>query len=309
MILRNAVSLILTATSCLVVAACQAERTPESLFGPDAAGKLVLDGLLIVGRPLPPVYVTQTVAAVDRDSPRHAVVPDAVVEIRQGDRVFRYARDPDAGPFQYSPPPDPPEVVPGTKYVMVVTARGTTARATTVTPGAFRVREGVVLDQRTESVQRRLKTFADLAEGVFLAPENRLVYKAGFLEARFDPIDVPGYQVGIVSLDQDAEEVAREISEDSPDRTGSSPAIESTEGRVRLPWFAIYYTGRHLMRIYAVDRNWYDYARSGAEAQESWFGGLAGENFRRPLFHVEGGIGLFGSASVDSIGFVIVEDP
>ena len=308
MISRNAVALVLTVTSCLVVTACQAERTPESLFGPDAAGELVLDGLLIVGRPLPPVFVTQTVATVDRDSPRHAVVLDAIVEIRQGDRTFRYVRDPDAGPFQYSPPADAPVVAPASTYVIEVASKGRTARATTVTPGPVRVREAVILDQKTEAVQRRLKTFADVSDGVFVAPENRVVYKTGFLEARFDPVDVPGYQVGIVSLDRDAKEVAREISEASPERTGSSPAIESTEGSVRLPWFAIYYTGPHLMRIYAVDRNWYDYARSGAEAQESWFGGLAGENFRRPLFHVEGGIGLFGSASVDSLGFVVVEE-
>ena len=308
MISRNAVALVLTVASCLLISACQAERTPESLFGPDAAGELVLDGLLIVGRPLPPVFVTQTVATVDRDSPRHAVVPDAIVEIRQGDRTFRYVRDPDAGPFQYSPPADTPVVAPASTYVLVVASKGRTARAATITPGTFRVREAVILDQKTEAVQRRLKTFADVSDGVFVAPENRVVYKTGFLEARFDPVDVPGYQVGIVSLDRDAKEVAREISEASPERTGSSPAIESTEGSVRLPWFAIYYTGPHLMRIYAVDRNWYDYARSGAEAQESWFGGLAGENFRRPLFHVEGGIGLFGSASVDSLGFVVVEE-
>ncbi|MDE2999002.1 MAG: DUF4249 family protein [Gemmatimonadota bacterium] len=308
MVSRNT-NIVLTVASCLLISACHAERTPESLFGPDAAGKLVLDGLLIVGRPLPPVFVTQTVATGDRESPRHAVVSDAVVEIRQADRVFRYIRDPDAGPFQYSPPADPPVVAPETEYVMVVTANDTTARATTVTPGAFRVREGVVLDQKTEEVSRKLKTFAEAEDGVFRVPENRVVYKTGFLEARFDPIDVPGYQVGIASLDADGEEVAREISEESPERTGSSPAIESTEGSVRLPWFAIYYTGRHLMRIYAVDRNWYDFVRSGPEAQESWYGGLAGENFRRPLFNVEGGIGLFGSASVDSLGFVIVEEP
>ena len=308
MISRNTVALVLTAASCLLVAACQAERTPESLYGPDAAGELVLDGLLIVGRPLPPVFVTQTVAVGDSDSPRHAVVSDAIVELRQGDRVFRYARDPDAGPFQYSPPADPPVVAPATTYVIEVASKGRTARATTVTPWPVRVREAVILDQRTEAVLRRLKTFADLSDGVFLAPENRVVFKAGFLEARFDPIDVPGYQVGIVSLDRGADEVARELSEDSPERTGSSPAIESTEGSVRLPWFAIYFTGRHLMRIYAVDRNWFDYVRSGPEAQEGWFGGLAGENFRRPFFHVEGGIGLFGSASVDSLGFVVVEE-
>ena len=299
----------LAVACCLLISACHADRTPESLFGPNAAGELVLDGLLIVGRPLPPVFVTQTVASVDRDRPKNAVVPDAVVEIRQTDRVFRYVRDPDASLFQYSPPPDPPVVTPDTAYEIVVTANGRTARATTITPGPFRVREGVVLDAKTEAVRRRLKTFAEAEDAVFLAPENRVVYRTGFLEARFNPNDVPGYQVGIVSLDTDADPLDRGPFDDDLEKTGSSPAIESTEGSVRLPWFAIYFTGRHLMRIYAVDRNWYDYVRSGPEAQEGWFGGLAGDNFRRPLFHVEGGIGLFGSASVDSLGFVVVEKP
>ena len=65
----------LAVACCFLIAACQADRTTESLFGPNGAGELVLDGLLIVGRPLPPVFVTQTVASVDRDRPRNAVVP------------------------------------------------------------------------------------------------------------------------------------------------------------------------------------------------------------------------------------------
>ena len=119
-----------------------------------------------------------------------------------------------------------------TKYVLVVTANGRMARATTITPGPFRVREGVVLDEKTEEVQRRLKTFADVEDGVFLEPENRVVYKTGFLEARFNPNDVPGYQVGIVSLDTDADPLDRGPFDDDLEKTGSSPAIESTEGTV-----------------------------------------------------------------------------
>jgi hypothetical protein len=108
--------------------------------------------------------VTQTVTAGDRDSPGHAVAPDAVVEIRQADHVFRYVRDRDAGPFQFSPPSDPPDVTPETEYVMVVIANGRTARATTVTPGTFRVREGVVLNQETEAVERSLPGLGDFIE-------------------------------------------------------------------------------------------------------------------------------------------------
>ena len=59
--------------------------------------------------------------------------------------------------------------------------------------------------RRPKRFSERLKGFAEVADGVFLAPENRVVYRTVFLEARFDPIDVPGYQVGIVSLDPDAD--------------------------------------------------------------------------------------------------------
>ena len=55
-------------------------------------------------------------------------------------------------------------------------------------------------------------------------------------------------------------------------------------------------------------QNWFDYARTNADQQEQGggAGGLAGDNFERPLFSVEGGLGLFGSASADSVGFVVV---
>jgi hypothetical protein len=61
-------------------------------------------------------------------------------------------------------------------------------------------------------------------------------------------------------------------------------------------------------RTYALDRNWYDLVRSDPDEGGS-FGGLAGDEFERPLFHVEGGIGLFGSAAVDSVGFVVLPRP
>ena len=57
---------------------------------------------------------------------------------------------------------------------------------------------------------------------------------------------------------------------------------------------------------HALDQNWFDYIRSnGVNTDNSW-GGLAGDAFERPIFHVEGGIGLFGSASVDSFGLVVL---
>lgn len=86
----------------------------------------------------------------------------------------------------------------------------------------------------------------------------------------------------------------------------TSPPIELTEGRIRLPWFAIVYSGRHLIRLYALDTNWYDYIRSNGVDTDNTWGGLAGDSFDQPIFHVEGGIGLFASAAVDSLGMVVL---
>ena len=70
----------------------------------------------------------------------------------------------------------------------------------------------------------------------------------------------------------------------------------------------MYYSGRSILKVYALDHNWFEYARTSPVQQEQggWAGGQAGDNFERPLFSVEGGMGLFGSASVDSVGFAVV---
>jgi hypothetical protein len=58
-----------------------------------------------------------------------------------------------------------------------------------------------------------------------------------------------------------------------------------------------------------MDRNWFDLARTdpvlGGGGGGFGFGGATGDATEPPIFHVEGGIGLFGSMSSDSIGFYV----
>jgi hypothetical protein len=162
---------------------------------------------------------------------------------------------------------------------------------------------------------RTLKSFAEAGDGVFEAPENQLLYLEGVLEIHLEAAEAAGYQAGIFSLDESPEKVNEDLDEfyddDEDPSRNESPPLAVTEGVVRWPWFAVVYTGRSLIKVYAVDHNWFEYARSSPDFQEEQggFGGLAGENFERPFFQVEGGIGLFGSASVDSVGFVILPRP
>ncbi len=296
----------------LCLAACSADRQPGSLFGSaEEDSALVVDALLLVDQDLPELYVRRSLAADVAYDRAATGVADARVRILQGDRVFEYAPDTEE-PGRYLPPPDPPRVEPRTEYQLEVEVGGQRLWGRTTTPDRLRVRQAVLIDWETGEVLRTLKSFAEAGDGVWEAPENQLLYLEGVLEIHLEAAAAAGYQAGIFSLDESPEKVNEDLDEfyddDVDPSRNESPPLAVTEGVLRWPWFAVYYTGRSIVKVYALDQNWFDYARTNADQQEQGggAGGLAGDNFERPLFSVEGGLGLFGSASADSVGFVVV---
>ena len=298
----------------LCLTACAAERQPGDLFGSIEEGnELVVDGILLVGQTLPELFVRRTLPPGQTYSQEVAGVDDAQVRVFQGDQVFEYAPDP-ATPGRYLPPSESPQVEPLTEYQLEVDVEGKTVRARTTTPERVRVRQAVLLDEDTEEIMRTLKSFAEVGDEVYTAPENQLTHLEGIIELHLEKAG-EAYQAALFALEEDAQllyEDLPEIYDETPEalRANQSPPFVASDGIVRWPWFAVVYTGRSLIKVYAVDHNWFEYARSSPDQQEQGdFGGLAGENFERPLFQVEGGIGLFVSASVDSVGFVVLPRP
>ena len=294
---------------CTLVAACTVDRDPQTLFGPVEETTLVVDALLIVDQPLPDLFVRQTMAPGQTYTRDLAGAIDAEVTIRQGDQVFAYAADLDSV-GRYLPPPGAPLVRPQTLYALEVRAAGHLVRARTTTPGRLRLREAVILDEDSLVEERRLRLFDEVGDSAFKVPENQLPYREGLLELRLEPSAAIAYQLALFNLEIDSaflidEDFLEEDDVDDFDRQGSSPPVEAPDNKVRLPWFAVAFEGRHLFKVYALDQNWYDYARTSGE-NSGFFGGLIGDNFERPVFNVEGGIGLFGSASVDSLGFSVL---
>ena len=289
---------------------CAAERD-GGLFGPSEAGVLLVDALLLVDRPMPPVYLRRTQDPDTPYSPLAAAVGGARIVLSADGATYAYAADPDSL-GRYLPPPDAPDVLPQTAYALLVETGTDTLRARTTTPPRLRLREAVLLDEDTLEPLRRLKTFAESGDAVYDAPENRLRYLDDLVEMRFEPVDAVAYQLALFSLDPDSEFIidADFLEEDDIEdfeREGASPPLDIDDGRARLPWFAVAWEGRHLFKVLAIDRNWFDYVRTNPEETGGFAaGGLAGDNFERPLFNVEGGIGLFGSASVDSVGFFVL---
>ena len=300
----------------LFLTACAAERDPGDLFGPvEKDTELVVDALLLVDRTLPELFVRRTVPPGRAYSREEAAVTGARVRVIRSDQVFEYAHDP-AAPGRYLPPQGAPLVEPLTEYRLEVDVEGKKVRASTTTPERVRIRQAVLLDEETLEIERTLKSFAELGDQVYAAAENQITYLEGLIEFHLDTVAVAGYQAAIFALEEDPEFVDEDLVDfyDEEDEdlllANQSPPLAVSGGILRWPWFAVAFAGRSLVKIYALDHNWFEYARSSPDLQEQGgFGGLAGENFERPFFQVEGGIGLFGSASVDSVGFVVVPRP
>jgi hypothetical protein len=293
---------------------CAAERDRESLFSPQEVGVLVVDALMIVDKPLPNLFVRETVAPNGIYSRELAGVTDAEVVILHNGAEYIYQHSPDSLGY-YLPPENAPLVLPEETYVLGVKSQGRVVSASTRTPARIQIRDAVLLNDKTLEVMRQFKTYRDGQDVVFTDPVNQVPYQLGLLEARFNPLAVDGYHVAIESLDLDSERVLESdlLEEDDYadlERFGSSPAFEAKDGNLRLPWFAVAFAGRHVIRIYAIDKNWFDLVRSVpqflGDDGSLQPGGLAGDNFERPLFHMDGGIGIFGSASVDSLGFFVL---
>lgn len=305
------------ALACAIVGGCSTDRDPSTLFDPEHVGTLVVDAVLFVGEPLPRVVVTRALAPDVPYSDEAAGVEDATVRVEQlpDGPVFEYLSS--TRPGVYFPlQPSGTAVLPNTTYdLRVVTQDGDVVRARTTTPRVLDVDTWLLLDESGAVVRRQLETFDSIGDGVYDAPANQLVYADGLLEARFARPNVVAFQIGVFSLDPDSDFVIEPEFFDPEDfesieRQGSSPAIEALDGRLRLPWFTIFFAGRYKIRVLALDPNASDWVRSFPQNDSGFsFGGTLGDNFERPLFHVDGGIGLFGSASADSIGFFVHPRP
>jgi hypothetical protein len=301
------------------VAACTPERDQSELFAPEFLDVLVVDAVLIVDQEYPLIKLSRTLAPDVAFNQENAAETGASISISSAETTLIYTDLPGQPGVYYTG--SALVIRPETEYQLTVnTFPGETLTATTTTPASFAVEEWVLLDATGSTVLRRLKTFDDVGDSVYYQPENQLVYAEGLLEARFTSggagvFSALGYQLALFSIDPDSDYVIDppffedEDFEDLP-RKGSSPILIVDSGRVSLPWFGVFFQGRYDYKVFAVDQNWYDLVRTTPQTDGGLgFGGNAGDGQDNPLFRVQGGIGLFGSAAVDSVGFYILPNP
>lgn len=296
--------------ACKAPGPLAADRDPDELFGSSEADLIVVDAILIVDAPLPPVVLRRTVAPGHSYSAVATALEGASVSIQRGDAMFNYRPDPSrAG--HYLPPDDAPVVEPNGLYELrVTTGDGLTVRAQTQTPARIRIDELRLLEDDLETELRRLRLFAEVGDEVYQAAENQLEYDKGVLIAQFqDDGPAVSYQVRLANLERSSpllfdDDWIEDLEDFELERVETSPLLSLESGELYLPWAGIYYAGRYKVTLFAVDQNWFDLVRTdNVDAERG--SGEAGQSFQRPLFHVENGIGLFASATVDSFGFSV----
>ena len=308
--IRTALLLIfLCISACDAPGPLKAERKTEDLFGPSENNTVVVEAVLIVGSPLPHISLRRTAAPDETYDRTDFTLPSARVSILQGDAVFAYSDDP-AQPGRYIPPAGSPSVAPNTAYNLeVILDNEPTVRATTTTPARIHIDHIALVDyDNLDRELRRLKLFS--SGDPYSAPENQLEYIAGALVVQIQSEKQSvSHQFSMLNLERDSELLFNlfddeEDEEDKPERRATSPLIRAQDDQIYMPWEGINYAGRHKVKLFAVDQNWFDLVRTD-NVNADRGAGEAGQGFQRPLFHVENGIGLFASAAVDSFGFVV----
>lgn len=297
--------------SCDAPGPLKAQRRSGSLFAPSEGNGVVVEAILIVDGPLPPVQVRRTSAPGEPYAAASAGLADADVSIRHGDEVFAYQPHPSVA-GSYLPPAGAPNVEPASLYELrVVTDTDPAVRATTQTPPRMRIGQVALLNDdqvNGEYVEvGRLRLFSE-TDDVYRVPENQLEYTRVIMKARLEHDgQAPSYQFGVANLEPGSPLLIDSdwLEEEDLERRETSPLLRpDDDGAIYVPWDGIYYAGRHKIWLYAVDENWFDLVRTDNVRIER-NAGEAGQGFQRPLFHVENGIGLFASACVDSFGFFV----
>ena len=230
--------------TAMVLVACSGER---ELFSPDDVGSLGVYGMLYVDRLLPAIAIYRAQSPDQPFDPRKAAERGARVTVTYNGVQLSYQ---EKTPGVYGPPgsidPDSLTVQPQTTYYLEVVAQsGERLWAETTTPPRLSVADWVVLDDDASKVERRLRTFTEIGDSVYTAPQNQLVYTEGLLEAWLTRVVAAGYQAGIYALDPDSGFVFDPAFLDESDLVDSETISKSSTSlsaggeRHVFPWFAV----------------------------------------------------------------------
>lgn len=270
----------------------------------------VVESYLVANRQLPPVRLSTTIPATEFYSFEEASINNALVEIHL------LANGPESAAvdtFYYSNSEpgiynalEQHAVLPARTYELKISFPNNSdiIRAYTVVPEAFQIMGGVrdsVVYQSTEQLQ------ITLSASSYPTRQNIFVFNA---LGQF-PIEenlTPVYEDLLSDSDQKEEDL-NIFANNSSGIINEANFELHPDGSVTVdyPWIGIAFYDYNLIVANTIDDNVYDFVRS----QSVQLGGstLSPGEIQNVIYHVEGGIGLFGSLASDTTATYVKRNP
>ena len=270
----------------------------------------VVESYLVANRELPQVRLSVTVPANEFYNFEDAAINDAIVEVRlletgpesAVEESFTFSNS-DPGIYQ---PDQDHAVLPERTYQLYISFPGSDdiITAHTIIPGSFEILSGVaesVVYQSSEQLE------ITLSESSYPGRQNIFVFNAISFEP--DAEDLTPLYSDLFRDSDDPEEDLMLLSNNSSGIINEANFDVNPDGTVTIkyPWIGIAFYGLNNIVANTLDDNVYDFVRS----QQVQLGGstLSPGEIQNVIYHVEGGIGVFGSLASDTVTTNVERNP
>lgn len=265
---------------------------------------VVVESYAVANDSLPKVSVFKTAPSDEEFSSAESVIPDANVQIvlldknGEDEEVFGYRfSDGNGEAGIYMPLDKTHRILPRRTYRLDVSFddRTEVVRATTTVPDDFEIINEIPVTITYQSAQLELT----ISKTEKTQPQNVFVFTAIALHAKLDNM-TPFYYA---SLDEDGVEY-KDFEYNSSGLISEASFDQNSDGTITLkyPWLGIAFYGETLIVTHYVDENLQDLIRS----QQIQLGGstLSPGEIPNLIYNTDGGIGIFGSLSSDTVSTI-----
>lgn len=263
---------------------------------------IVVESYLIAGEPLPDVRVSRTLRVEDLYTEGSAVIVNAEITISllradgtaENSFIYRMER-----PGIYESENQNHRIQPGRTYEIEVTniPGPEFVRAVTTVPNSF----SIIGEIPEALVYQGEQLEVTLTPNENPGRQNYYVFTSiaeDFGESFLTPFYVDIFENGDRTLFSLQKNSSGLINEENFERNPDGSV------NIRYPWIGVAFYGTNQIVANSVDRNTYDFIRS----HDVQLGGstLSPGEIPNVIYNVEGGIGVFGSASTDTIQVFII---
>ncbi|MEX2345280.1 MAG: DUF4249 family protein [Balneolaceae bacterium] len=263
---------------------------------------IVIEAYAVADRPLPAIRVSTTLPADEEYNFGNAALTDAIVQVTlmnengEEEEQFQYFSSA-VSPGSYLPEDTGHTVLPERTYRLDIqfNNRDEVLRAYTTIPEAFTIQNEipeVITYQSDEQLELVLSAFED--------QQKQKIFEINAISVEPAEGKLTPFYDRIVRESDDANEIEN-FTSNSSGLINEANFNVNDEGLITLqfPWIGVAFFELNLVVTNNVDKNLSDFVRS----QELQLGGstLPPGEIPNARYHIEGGIGVFGSISSDTV--------